>query len=119
MAMTMTERWVGDVTILDLKGRLVLDDGDALLRTRVNGLIDQARLKIVINMQDVTYMDSCGVGALVEKYVSLRRLGGDLKLLRLTPRSQRILEITRLLGVFETFDTEPDAVASFAAEQEA
>ncbi len=119
MAMTMTERWVGDVTILDLKGRLVLDEGDAVLRARVNGLIDQLRLKIVINMQDVTYVDSCGVGALVEKYVSLRRQGGDLKLLHLTPRSQRILEITGLLHVFEAYDTEPDAVASFAAGQEA
>lgn len=115
MAMTMTERWVGDVTILDLKGRLVLDEGDVVLRARVNGLIGQSRLKIVINMQDVTYMDSCGVGALVEKYVSVRRQGGDVKLLHLMPRSHRILGITGLLKVFEAYNTEADAVTSFAA----
>jgi anti-sigma B factor antagonist len=119
MAMTMTERWVGDVTVLDLKGRLVLDEGDVVLRARINGLMEQPRLKIVINMQDVTYLDSCGVGALVEKYVSLRRQGGDVKLLHLTPRTHRILEITGLLHVFEAYDTEMDAVSSFATGQEA
>jgi anti-sigma B factor antagonist len=117
MAMTMTERRVGDVTILDLTGRLVLDEGDAMLRARVNGLIDQSRLKIVVNMQAVTYVDSCGVGALVEKYVSVRRQGGDVKLLHLTPRSRRILEITGLLNVFEAYNTEAEAVSSFTAGQ--
>lgn len=118
MAMTMKERWVGDVTILDLKGRLVLDEGDVVLRARVNGLIDQSRLKVVINMQGVTYMDSCGVGALVEKYVSVRRQGGDVKLLHLTPRTHRILHITGLLNVFEAYNTEADAVTSFDARQD-
>lgn len=119
MAMTMTERRVGDVTVLDLKGRLVLDEGDDVLRARVSGLMDGSRLKILVNMRDVTYMDSCGVGALVEKYVSLRRRGGDLKLLQLTSRSHRILEIAGLLNVFETYDTEADAVSSFGAGRDA
>jgi anti-sigma B factor antagonist len=117
MAMTITERWVGDVTILDLRGRLVLDEGDTVLRARVNGLIDQSRLKIVVNMQDVTYVDSCGVGALVEKYVSVRRQGGDVKLAHLTPRSHRILEITGLLNVFDAYTTDADAVSSFAGQE--
>ena len=117
MPMTITERRVGDVTILDMKGRLVLDEGDATLRARLNGLIDQSRLKAVINMQDVTYMDSCGVGALVEKYVSIRRQGGDVKLLHLTPRSQHVLEIAGLLNVFEAYTTEAAALASFGPGQ--
>jgi anti-sigma B factor antagonist len=117
MAMTITERRVGDVTILDMKGRLVLEEGDAALRAQLNGLIKQSRLKAVINMQGVTYMDSCGIGALVEKYVSMRRQGGDVKLLHLTPRSHHVLEITGLLNVFETYTTEAAALASFGPGQ--
>jgi anti-sigma B factor antagonist len=119
MAMTITERRVGDVTILDMKGRLVLDDGDEALRAQLNELINQSRLKAVINMRDVTYIDSCGVGALVEKYVSMRRQGGDVKLLNLTPRSQHVLEIAGLLKIFEAYTTEAAAVASFETPQHA
>lgn len=117
MAMTITERRVGDVTILDMKGRLVLDEGDAPFRAQLTRLIDAARLKTVINLQDVTYMDSCGVGALVEKYVSIRRQGGDVKLLHLTPRSRHVLEIAGLLNVFEAYTTEAAALASFGPGQ--
>jgi anti-sigma B factor antagonist len=113
--MTLQERRVGDVTILDLAGRLVLEDGDALLRTRINQLAAEGRLRIIVNLKDVTYVDSCGVGVLIAKYVSLRRKGGDVKLLHLTPRSHRLMEISKLLSVFETFDAEDRAVASFAA----
>lgn len=118
MAMTITERRVGDVTILDMKGRLVLDEGDAPFRAQLTRLIDAARLKTVINLQDVTYMDSCGVGALVEKYVSIRRQGGDVKLLNLTPRSRHVLEIAGLLNVFEAYTTEAAALASFSPGQQ-
>jgi anti-sigma B factor antagonist len=117
MPMTITERRVGDVTILDMKGRLVLDEGDAPFRAQLTRLIDAARLKTVINLQDVTYMDSCGVGALVEKYVSIRRQGGDVKLLNLTPRSRHVLEIAGLLNVFEAYTTEAAALASFGPGQ--
>jgi anti-anti-sigma factor len=113
--MTLKERRVDDVTILDLKGRLVLEEGDAVLRSRVNALAGEGRHKIVVNMKDVTYVDSCGVGVLIAKYVSLRKKGGDLKLLNLTPRSHRLMEISKLLGVFETFESEDHAVRSFAA----
>lgn len=115
MAMTITERRVGDVTILDMKGRLALDEGDSTLRARVNALVDQSRLKTVINMQDVTYLDSCGVGALVEKFVTMRRQGGHLKLVHLTPRTHHVLKIAGLLNIFETYESEADALASFAA----
>ena len=111
--MTLKERRVGDVSILDLKGRLVLDDGDDLLRDRINDLVNEGRLKIVVNLHDVTYVDSCGVGVLIAKYVSVRKKGGDVKLLNLTSRSQRLMEISKLLTVFETFDSEDRALASF------
>lgn len=111
--MTLKERRVGDVSILDLNGRLVLEDGDALLRNRINDLVNEGRLKIVVNLQDVTYVDSCGVGVLIAKYVSVRKKGGDVKLLHLTPRSHKVMEISKLLTVFEIFDSEDRALASF------
>lgn len=111
--MTLKERRVGDVSILDLTGRLVLEDGDALLRNRINELVNEGRIKIVVNLQDVTYVDSCGVGVLIAKYVSVRKKGGDVKLLHLTPRSHRVMEISKLLTVFEIFDSEDRALASF------
>ena len=111
--MTLKERRVGDVTVLDLKGRLVLDDGDGVLRTRINELADEGRVRLVLNMQDVTYVDSCGVGVLIAKYVSLRKKHGDLKLLNLTPRSHHLMEISKLLNVFEVFDSEDQALRSF------
>ena len=112
--MTLKERRVGDVSILDLKGRLVLEEGDAVLRNRINELVSDGRIKIVVNLKDVTYVDSCGVGVLISKYVSVRKKGGDLKLLYLTPRSHRLMEISKLLSVFETFDSEERALGSFS-----
>jgi anti-sigma B factor antagonist len=114
--MTVVERRIGDVTVLDLKGRLVFDDGDAALRTRINDLVAEGRLQILLNLRDVTYVDSCGIGVLVAKFVSLRRKGGDLRLMNITPRSQRLMEITKLLGVFRIFDSEAEAIASFSSE---
>jgi anti-anti-sigma factor len=111
--MTLSERRIGDVTILDLKGRLVLEDGDAVLRTRVNELLEQGRTQIVLNLKDVTYIDSCGVGVLIAKLVSMRNKGGDLRLLNLTERSHRLMEISQLLNVFGIYESEPEAVNSF------
>jgi anti-sigma B factor antagonist len=111
--MTLTERRVGEVTLLELKGRLVFDDGDMVLRQRVGELVAEGRVKIVLNLRDVTLLDSCGVGELVARLVSVRQKGGDVKLLHLSPRSHRVMDISRLLGVFDTFDSETAAVASF------
>jgi len=111
--MTLNERRIGDVTVLDLKGRLVLEDGDAVLRTRVNELVEQGRTKVVLNLKDVIYIDSCGVGVLIAKLVSMRNKGGDLRLLNLTERSHRLLEISQLLNVFAIYKDEPEAVHSF------
>ena len=111
--MTLKERRVGEVTILDLKGRLVLDDGDDELRDRIAQLSDEGRINVLVNLQDVTYVDSCGIGVLISKYVSLRRKGGSVKLMNLTPRSHHLMEISRLLSVFETYESEEQALKSF------
>jgi anti-sigma B factor antagonist len=113
--MTIEERSVGPVTILALSGRLVLDDGDALLRQRVDDLVTRGQLKIIADLTALDYVDSAGIGVLIAKYLSLRRKGGDLKLLRLSSRTHHALEITHLLTVFEAFETEEDAVRSFGA----
>ncbi|MEX2661829.1 MAG: STAS domain-containing protein [Vicinamibacterales bacterium] len=114
--MTLTERHVGDVTVLDLKGRLVLEEGDVVLRERISALTADGRLKILLNLRDVTYIDSCGVGVLIAKFVSVRRRGGDVRLLHLTTRSRHLMEISKLMTVFRTFDSEADALASFTSE---
>jgi len=111
--MTLTERRLGDVTVLDLKGRLVLEEGDSVLRDCLGRLIEEGRFKIVLNLGDVSYIDSCGIGVLIAKFVSFRRKGGDVRLLHVTPRSMHLLEISKLVNVFRMFDSEPDAVASF------
>ena len=113
--MTIAERSVGPVTILALSGRLVLDDGDALLRQRVDDLVARGQLKIIADLTALDYVDSAGIGVLIAKYLSVRRRGGDLKLLRLSSRTHHALEITHLLTVFEAFESEEDAVRSFGA----
>lgn len=107
------ERTVSGVTVLDLRGRLVLDETD-YFRRKMDDLIEGQRLLVVLNLKDVTYIDSAGVGMMVGKYLSVRRKGGDMKLLHLTPRSQRVMTITKLLTVFEAFDSEEKAIAAFA-----
>ncbi len=114
--MTISERRFGDVTFLELAGRLVFDDGDDDLRSRVNSLVSEGRLKILIGLTGVAYIDSCGVGVLVAKFVSVRRLGGDLRLLGLSPRCQHVLTISGLMKIFQVFEAEPDALASFGWE---
>jgi anti-sigma B factor antagonist len=113
--MTIQERRVGPVTILALRGRLVLDDGDALLRERIDDLVSRGLVRLLIDLSNLDYVDSAGIGVLIAKYLSVRRKGGDLKLLRLSSRTHHALEITHLLTVFETFETEDAALRSFGA----
>lgn len=112
--MQITERTDGDVTILAVKGRLVLGDGDDSFVNAVNRLAYSGRTKIVLNLDDVTYIDSAGLGVLVSKYVTLRNRGGNLKVCNIHRRSFEVLTITRLLTVFESFDSEAQAVESFS-----
>src|SRR5213595_3973317 len=113
--MHIEERSVGDVVVLDLKGRITLGEGDELLKDKVNSLINQGRKKIVLNLADVPYVDSAGLGEVVRTYTTVSRQGGSLKLLALTKRITDLLAITKLLTVFETFDSEDEAVRSFSA----
>lgn len=110
----IAEREVGDITVLDLSGQLVLDDGDAVFRDRVNALIDRERLRMVVNLADVTYIDSAGIGVLIGRYLGVRRRGGDMRLANLTTRSHRVMTITHLLTVFDAYDSVDDAIRSFA-----
>jgi anti-sigma B factor antagonist len=113
--MQITERAVTDVMILDLKGKITLGEGDELLKDKVNSLVNQGQRKIVLNLAAVPYLDSAGLGEVVRAYTTVSRQGGSLKLLNLTKRITDLLSITKLLTVFDTFDSEEEAVRSFAA----
>jgi anti-sigma B factor antagonist len=112
--MQIEQRAVGDVTVLDLKGRVTLGEGDELLKDKVNSLLNQGLKKIVLNLAGVPYVDSAGLGEIVRTYTTVSKQGGTLKLLNLTKRITDLLSITKLLTVFETFDNENDAVRSFS-----
>ena len=111
--MEIAERRLGDVTILKLSGRLELDEGDVVLRDHVNRLVEEGRVNLVLDMSEVTRMDSAGIGMLVGKYLTVKRRGGTMKLSGLTERSSRLLHITKLESVFEILQTEAEAVKSF------
>jgi anti-sigma B factor antagonist len=113
--MQIDQRTTGDVTILDLKGKITLGEGDELLKDKVNSLVNQGFKKIILNLAEVPYIDSAGLGEIVRTYTTVSRQGGSLKLLNLTKRITDLLAITKLLTVFETFDAEGDAVKSFSA----
>lgn len=111
--MEIVEQRVGDVTILRLKGRLELDDGDVVLREHVDRLVAQGRVNLVLDMTDVTRMDSAGIGMLVGKYMTVKNRGGTLRLLHLTDRTSRLLHVTRLETVFDIFEQEDLAIQAF------
>jgi anti-sigma B factor antagonist len=113
--MQIEERTVGEVVVLDLKGRITLGEGDQLLKDKVNSLVNQGRKRIILNLAGVPYIDSAGLGEIVGSFTTVSRQGGSLKLLNLTKRITDLLSITKLLTVFETFDSENEAVRSFSA----
>lgn len=113
--MEIGEREVGDVTLLDLKGKITLGEGDETLKDKINGLVLRGRHKIVLNLAEVPYVDSAGLGEIVRTYTTISRQGGQLKLLSLTKRITDLLSITKLLTVFDTYDSEADAVRSFSS----
>lgn len=114
--MVIEERIIGDVTVLDLKGKMTLGEGDELLKDKINSLIHQGQKKLLLNLEGVPYIDSAGLGEIVRTYTTVSRQGGSLKLVNLTKRITDLLSITKLLTVFETFETEPEALKSFAAQ---
>jgi anti-sigma B factor antagonist len=113
MKMTTNTRQVGGVTIVDISGRIVLGEESATLRNLVCDLLSQGHGKILFNLGDVDYIDSAGLGHLVSAFTSVRKQGGELKLLNLTSKVQDVMQITRLYTVFDILDDEGMAVKSF------
>src|SRR5436190_15554034 len=113
--MNISERTTGDVVIVDVSGKVTLGDGgDAMLKDKMGSLVQQGQRKVLLNLGEVSYVDSAGLGAIVQAYATLNKNGGALKLLNTTKRIKDLLSITKLLTIFETYDNEADAVKSFA-----
>jgi len=109
--MNIHTRTVGDAHILDISGRIILGQGTMVVRSTIQDLLNNDVKKIVLNLADVNYIDSSGVGELVSSFTTVAKEGGQLKLLNLTSKIREIMAITRLLTVFQVFDNEPAAVA--------
>jgi anti-sigma B factor antagonist len=112
--MKITERKSGDVTVLDIEGKILLGEGDVQLKRKIDELVERKEIKVVLNLEQVPYMDSGGLGEIVRSYTTATRAGGNLKLLHATKRISDLLTITKLITVFEIFDSEEAAVASFS-----
>lgn len=111
--MHIDERVVGDVIILDLKGKMTLGEGDEMLREKVGSLVSQGKQKLILNLDGVPYIDSAGLGEIVRTYTTVSRQGGKMKLLNLTKRIEDLLSITKLLTVFEVYEDEKEALESY------
>ena len=114
MKMTASTRHVGGVTIVDLYGRIVLGEGSAGVRDLLRNLLKEGNKKILLNLRNVDYIDSSGLGELVSAFTSMRSQGGELKLLNLTRKVRVLLQITKLLTVFDITDDEATSVKSFS-----
>jgi anti-anti-sigma factor len=107
------ERREGDVAVLDLRGRIRISGGTLALHRSIRCLVEEGKTKILLNLAGVTHIDSTGLGELISSYVTLSNKGGQIKLVHLTDRLQDIMTITKLLTVFDVYDNEADALASF------
>lgn len=108
-----TERQAGDVTILDLSGKITIGEGSVSLRGAIRRLLEENKKKILLNLAGVSYVDSSGIGELVSSFTSVNKEGGQLKLLKLTQKIQDLLAITKLLTVFDVYDDEESALNSY------
>jgi anti-sigma B factor antagonist len=111
--MQISERQSGTVTVLDLSGKITLGEDSTLLKDKLHSLLHQGKKSVLLNLGDVPYVDSAGLGALVSAYTTITREGGSLKLVHITKKLQDLLSITKLLTVFETFESEDEAVRSY------
>jgi len=111
--MELGERRVGDVVVLDLSGRLTMTDGAIRLKDKINSALHEGEQKILVNLGDVTYIDSSGLGELVSSFTGVKRHGGRLKLFNVGGRSKDLLVMTKLIMVVDTYDTEAEAIKSF------
>ncbi|HEX3472060.1 MAG TPA: STAS domain-containing protein [Silvibacterium sp.] len=113
MSMKASTRQVDGITIVDLSGRITLGEGSVVLRDTIKDLLSKGQKKILLNLGDVSYIDSSGIGELVSAYTTVRNQGGELKLLNLTKKVHDLLQITKLYTVFDVKDDEASAIASF------
>ena len=111
--MQIAERESGTVTVLDLSGKITMGEDGNLLKDKLQSLLHQGKKNILFNLGQVSYVDSAGLGAIVSAYTTVTREGGSLKLANVTKKLQDLLSITKLLTVFETFDSEDEAIRSY------
>jgi anti-sigma B factor antagonist len=119
MALTAKNREAGNVAIVDLSGRITLGETTGILRDELRSLLAQGKKNIVLNMKDVSYVDSAGLGELVGAYTTATNQGGAVKLLHLQGKMRDLMQITKLYTIFPTYDNEQEAVASFGAKASA
>jgi|SRR5580700_2806182 anti-sigma B factor antagonist len=112
--MKASTRQVDGITIVDLSGRITLGEGSVVLRDTIKDLLSKGQKKILLNLGDVSYIDSSGIGELVSAFTSVRNQGGELKLLNLTKKVHDLLQITKLYTVFDVKDDEAAAIAAFS-----
>jgi anti-sigma B factor antagonist len=113
MALHATPRDAGRITVVDFSGKITLGEGSALLRKTIRGLVDEERLLLLVNLGDVDYIDSAGIGELVSAFTAVKNRGGELKLLNLTKKVRDLLQITKLYTVFDVHSDERTALGSF------
>lgn len=113
MALRMTEREVNDVSILDLEGKIVLGEESNMLREKVRSLLDSGRKKIILNLDKISFIDSTGLGMLVGVFTSSQSQNARLKLMNLSQKPRDLMQVTKLLTVFEVYDSEQTAITSF------
>jgi anti-sigma B factor antagonist len=113
MQLRVTYRDAGPVTVVDIGGRIVLGEGSALLRRTIRDLLEQERVHILLNLADVDYIDSSGIGELVSGYTAVKNRSGELKLLHLTKKVHDLLQLTKLFTVFEVYSDESTALRTF------
>ena len=114
MTMKASTRNVDQITVVDLSGRITLGEGSVVLRDTVRNLVGQGNKKILLNLGDVNYIDSSGIGELVSAFTAVRKEGGELKLLNLTKKVHDLLQITKLYTVFDVKDDEAAAIAAYS-----
>ncbi|HKC62658.1 MAG TPA: STAS domain-containing protein [Pyrinomonadaceae bacterium] len=111
--LNIKERQAGDITILDMDGKVTIGEGSVALRTAIRRLLEENKKKILLNLGKVGYIDSSGIGELVSSYTAINKEGGQLKLLNLTSKLKDLLGITKLLTVFDVYESESDALSSY------
>ena len=111
--LNIRERQAGDITVLDMDGRITIGEGSVALRSAVRRFLEEGKKNILLNLAGVGYIDSSGIGELVSSYTAINKEGGQLKLLSLTQKLQDLLTITKLLTVFDAYDSEAEALSNF------